>query len=298
MDPRAWRRLWILPLAFLFGALPVPGAGQDIACAAPSPSAALVVDTGSSALRYCVQLDASSVSGLHLIELASSQHGLSYKFGYSGNAVCMLAGVGPTSDDCFEQNPDFWGYWRGDGSRGWTWSGTGGGSTTVGDGDVEGWAWGSGQDDSTHPKPPSTTYTSVCGSPDPEPSSSPDPTTRKRGSKKGSGGAPGSDVGTGAGNEDLAAGGPAVTPADRRKHRAVRNSSPNRAPVVDGSSAASPSSTSERSAPQKDVVATAPKDQESGGPPVAGLIGLALAASLGIATSIALRRRRNSETDG
>ena len=298
MDRRICRRIWALPLAFLFGALPVPGAGQEIACAAPSPSAALVVDTGSSALSYCVELDASSVSGLHLIELASSQHGLAYKFGYGGNAVCMLAGVGPTGDDCFEQSPNFWGYWRGGGSGGWTWSGTGGGSTSVGDGDVEGWSWGSGQDGSTHPKPPATTYASVCGSADPKPTSSSDPTKRKRGAKKRSDGTS-PDSGAGAGNEASADAGGAVAPtAIGRKTRGARRSPPNRVPVVGGSPTPSPSSQSEGSVAQEDAAITASKGQEDKGPPMAGLIGLALATCLGIGTSFVLRRRRTSETDG
>ncbi len=56
------------------------------------PHAALVVDTGQQATSYCVALDASSVSGTRLIELASEQYGLAYRLGFGGRAVCMLVG--------------------------------------------------------------------------------------------------------------------------------------------------------------------------------------------------------------
>jgi hypothetical protein len=111
-----------------------------------------------------VALPDPSVSGIELIELAGQQHGLDYGFGYGGNAVCRLDGVGSEGGDCFSEHPDFWGYWRGDGSGGWTWSSSGAGSTTVEDGDVEGWSWGSGQDGDTHPRPPATSFSSVCAS--------------------------------------------------------------------------------------------------------------------------------------
>ncbi|MGH2788097.1 MAG: hypothetical protein ACRDJV_09320 [Actinomycetota bacterium] len=140
-----------------------PGlAAPEAACAGGAPRAVLVVNTGSDVVRYCVALGERSVSGTDLIVLASQQHGLSYRFGYGGGAVCMLAGVGTSGDDCFEDYPDFWGYWRGDGSGGWTWSSSGAASTTVTDGDVEGWSWGSGNDGSTHPQPPATRYGDVC----------------------------------------------------------------------------------------------------------------------------------------
>lgn len=145
-------------------AVPVVGAPGP-ACATEAQRAVLVVDTGSQVLRYCVSLDDESVSGTELIVLASRQYGLSYRFGFGGGAVCMLAGVGTTGDDCFEEYPDFWGYWRGDGGTGWSWSSTGAASTTVSNGDVEGWAWGSGNDGSTHPAPPPTGFGAVCKSP-------------------------------------------------------------------------------------------------------------------------------------
>jgi hypothetical protein len=133
------------------------------ACAVDAgPHAALVVDTGSAVHRLCVALDAPSVSGVHLIELAASQDGLTYAFGFGGQAVCRLAGTGPNGGDCFADYPAFWGYWRGDGRGGWTWSATGPADSDVGDGDIDGWVWGTGDTAATHGRPPATTLDEVC----------------------------------------------------------------------------------------------------------------------------------------
>jgi len=148
--------------------------GAAPACAAATgPHAALVIETGARDLRLCVALDAPTVTGVHLIELAGDQQHLSYGFGSGGQAVCRLAGVGPQGDDCFADYPDFWGYWRGDGGGGWMWSSLGAASTTVADGDVDGWVWGSGDAGSTHAHPPSVTETAVCIPPSPSPSPKP-----------------------------------------------------------------------------------------------------------------------------
>lgn len=152
---------WAACASLLVGALtPVAGPAAPV-CAGEGSRAALVVDTGQGVHNFCVALPDDEVSGLELIALAGEQHGLSYRFGHGGAAVCMLAGVGPTGEDCFEDYPDFWGYWRGS-SSGWTWSSSGAGSTSVGNGDVEGWSWGSGNDGNTHPRPPETSFSSVC----------------------------------------------------------------------------------------------------------------------------------------
>ena len=137
--------------------------GAATACAAATgPHAALVIDTGAGAHPFCVALDATSVSGIHLIELAGAQDHLAYGFGSGGQAVCRLAGVGPQGDDCFADYPDYWGYWHGDGRGGWTWSSSGAASTRVGDGALDAWVWGSGDSGATHPKPPSVGTDDVC----------------------------------------------------------------------------------------------------------------------------------------
>ena len=173
-------RPFLLSLALAAGALwPVAGTAPA-ACAGEAPRAALVVDTGDAVLNFCVALPGDSVSGIDLIKLASKQHGLSYKLGFGGAAVCRLAGVGPTGDDCFEEDPDFWGYWRGDGSGGWNWSGTGASNVSIRAGDTSGWSWGTGDSGSTHPQPPATTYETVCGAaPAPDPKPKPDAPERK-----------------------------------------------------------------------------------------------------------------------
>jgi hypothetical protein len=135
---RAVAAALVVAAALLVAATPgVTGAAAGCAAAA-GPHAALVVDTGSRSSAYCVSLDAPSVSGIHLIQLAAGQHGLSYGLGFGGQAVCRLLGVGPTGDDCFADYPRYWGYWHGDGHDGWTWSSTGAGSATIHSGDIDG----------------------------------------------------------------------------------------------------------------------------------------------------------------
>ena len=153
--------------------------GSATACAAATgPHAALVIETGTRDLRLCVALDAPSVTGIHLIELAGEQQRLAYSFGSGGQAVCRLAGVGPQGGDCFGDYPDFWGYWRGDGRGGWTWSSAGAASTTVGDGDLDGWVWGAGDTGATHPRPPALVVADVCIEGTPTPSPPPTPAAR------------------------------------------------------------------------------------------------------------------------
>jgi hypothetical protein len=132
------------------------------AAASDAPHAALAIDTGASESVYCVALDAESVSGTHLIQLAGSQFGVEYRLGFGGRAVCMLAGVGVDGPDCFGAYPDFWGYWHGDATRGWTWASTSAADHSVESGDVEGWSWGSGDSGATHPAPTQTAIDDAC----------------------------------------------------------------------------------------------------------------------------------------
>lgn len=144
---------------------PVAGAAPT-ACAGDGPHAALVIAHDGRALELCVALDAERVTGLHLIELADEQHGLDHAFGYGGQAVCRLDGVGTASENCFEEDdPFYWAYFRLEEGR-WTYSPLGAGSTLVEDGDVEGWAWGRGGA-SSHPRPPLRSFADVCGEEEP-----------------------------------------------------------------------------------------------------------------------------------
>ncbi len=145
--------------ALVFGGV-TPVLNASPACAS-SGHAALVVDTGERVLDMCVSLPEPEVTGIELIELAGEQFGLEYSLGFGGEAVCMLAGVGPGGDDCWRDYPYFWGYWHG-GEAGWTWSGTGAGANTITEGEIEGWSWGAGQDPNSHPPPPPRVFTDVC----------------------------------------------------------------------------------------------------------------------------------------
>lgn len=196
------------------GAWPIAGVPElagapGVACAATAgPRAVLVVDNGARVSRHCVALDAESVSGTRLIELASAQHGLTYSLGFGGQAVCMLAGVGPTGGDCFAQHPDFWGYWHGDGRGGWTWASGSAASYRVRDGAVEGWVWGNGDTPSTHAKPPATRFADVCPPlPAPSPPSTPAPSTGGGGSGAGGGTGAGGSAGAGGGSGGAVGGG-------------------------------------------------------------------------------------------
>jgi len=263
----------------LAGALLAPqAAAPTAACAAPSRRAALVIDSGPTTERYCVTLDSEAVSGIHLIELAARQHGLAYELGYGGQAVCMLAGVGPTGGDCFADDPLFWGYFRASSSGRWSWSPVGAGSTVVGGGDVEGWSWGSGEGAADHPAPPVTPLDAVCApAPSPSPSPSPSPTHTPEPSPS-----------------------PSPAPSPGSSSPSARDKPPRRAPDVDrpaarlarlpdpetGRAPTTSATPDEKRKPQLDV-------ERNGGPPVAGFAGLAGAVVAG-AAGRALGRRRGA----
>lgn len=282
-------RLLLAVSALLCASLPGGIAAPNVACAAEQ-SAVLVVATGGTTYRYCVALPGSSVSGLDLIRLAGEQHGLQYSLGYGGRAVCQLAGVGPDGDDCFADHPNFWGYWRGNGSGGWSWSSTGAGSTTVRSGDVEGWAWGSGQDGNSHPQPPATTYSSVCtassgsdgsgGSKNkPGKTAKPQATAPPPGTTEGPAEADNSgDVTEGAAENDDGDG-------DKRKKKS-KNEDPGETGASETDAIAGNEDRDEED-PEEPVLAA---DE---GPPAAGLIGLGLAVLFGVfGAMLAARRRR------
>jgi hypothetical protein len=307
----------------------VPAVGaSSVACAAEAagpPHAALVIDTGGQTLTYCVTLDAPTVSGLRLIQLASSQHGLQYRLGFGGQAVCQLAGIGPSGGDCFGDYPNFWGYWHGNGSGGWTWAGSGAASASIGDGDMEGWSWGSGDSGSTHPSPPSVAFGSVCedAAPSPSPggggsggggsggggsggggsdggggggsggggSSGSDPAagsgSGSGGGSSGSGGEPATSEGTGGGDGGASsADGNGGGKADGSDRANDRTDQATDAEGTDPPSAGS----SPSEAPDVTALASA-TTPENGGPPIAGLVALGAIAALAVGGWFTLRRR-------
>ena len=293
---------WLTGGLVLLASLVLPSAaGGEFVCAAEGDRAALVVDTGGSVHTFCVSLPEGETSGLGLIALANEQHGLTYKLGFGGEAVCMLAGVGPTGDDCFEQYPNFWGYWRGDGSGGWTWSGTGAGSTTVTDGDVEGWSWGSGSNGDSHPRPPATTFGDVCAIEARQPRATKKPSPRDDDpAPPASGGgetarprrpAPGP---TAAVTDDRPAPMPGSDKArqkdgDSRKGRGSKQRRAGSEKEVPVSTASSPSPTA-----LDEQTTGAVEPLKRSGPPAAGLAALGAAVLLGGAGFVIGRRRASS----
>jgi hypothetical protein len=272
-------------LAALSPALAPAVTGGAAACAASAgqPHAGLVVDTGGHATSYCVALDASSVTGIHLIELAGQQFGLEYHLGFGGQAVCQLNGVGPNGDDCFADYPLFWGYWHGSGDDGWAWASTGAGSARVSDGDRDGWSWGTGQDGSTHSPPPDERFDQICAQSSPSPSPTP-----SRPPKHGGGGGSGGTGGSGNGGGESPAGGdgangthssPASKPKKSPDHRP--SASPTESLEASPVTAASPGS-----------VAAASSGSGSGGAPWAAVLAGGIAVVLIAAGALRLRAGR------
>ncbi|CAN5670464.1 hypothetical protein BH20ACT23_BH20ACT23_18510 [soil metagenome] len=289
----------LLGVALLAGAL-APVATAGVACAASS--AALVVSTGSNNYTYCVELGGSSVNGIQLIQRAGNQHGLQYKLGYGGNAVCMLANVGASGNDCFGEHPYFWGYWRDNGSGGWDWSGTGASNVTVRAGDISGWSWGTGDSGSSHPPPPATTYESVCGAaPAPDPKPEPDkPKGSRSDGAKPKGGASGSG---GGGDETTTPSAPrdrdqkvADETVDGRledKKKKGDDKEERRGRVDDGYEVAvtAPSPSATPATISNPAGATA-RDPDA---PVAAFVALGLTAALAALGAVFVRRRRRLE---
>lgn len=281
-----------IALAVVLGAIAPVLAAPGIACAAAAsggPHAALVVDTGERATAYCVALDEASVSGTHLIELASEQYGLTYRLGFGGRAVCMLAGVGATGDDCFGSYPNFWGYFHGTGASGWTWASGSAADHPVGDGDREAWSWGAGDDATTHGVPPSTTIDDACGvapSPDPSPSPTPSPSASPPSPSPSNGGDSSNDGGSqggggsNPGNISNAPGGQGTGQTSEHTKTPEPSTSPSAA-------AAAPTSASPAV-----VRAAAAAPPPSSGPPFAGIVALGAIALLGAGGVVAMRRRR------
>ncbi len=280
--------------------------GASTACAveaAGEPHAALVIGTGGQTLTYCVALDAPSVSGLRLIQLAGAQQGLQYRLGFGGQAVCQLAGIGPAGGDCFADYPDFWGYWHGDGGGGWTWAGSGAGSASIGDGDVEGWTWGSGDSGASHPAPPAIAFDDVCQVAEPTPPPDDDGGGGGGGGSGGGGGGGGGGSAGGGGSGGGSGGGVATDPAagdggssgsDGASQAQDGNGGrdTDRGGAGDDAGAVTPSPVGSPTADASEVATVASvSDPGGGGPPVAGVVALTLIAGLGVAGWFTLRRR-------
>ena len=285
----------VLGLAVPVAAAPGSPAGPTIACAADTgPRAVLVVDNGARVHRLCVALDGATVSGIHLVELASAQHGLQYALGFGKQAICQLDGVGVSGGDCFAEYPDFWGYWHGNGSGGWTWANGGAATYRVGDGDVEGWVWGSGDSGSTHRAPPTTRADDACPPvPSPEPPPSPNPAADpdpgppagQDGGGSGSGAADPSTPGTSA----------SPTPHDRREAQKERQRDRERQREREREATPTPV-TSATPADDAELRATGARLPDDADGPATGLLAaLALGLGVGAAGWWRIRRTRHGE---
>jgi hypothetical protein len=271
--------------------LGVLGGAASRACAATDQRAALVVDTGTRARSYCVALGADDVSGTDLIRLAHAQYGLDYRLGFGGRAVCRLAGVGVDGGDCFGAFPEYWGYWHGDDSGGWTWANGSAADWTVKPGDVEGWQWGTGQDGTTHAMPPATNEEDVC--PPLQPSPSPTPGAGGNGGSSGGNGNRNSNSNGNGNGGSQAAGSPEPTAA------ATQHEADDHEPRDLSRGQSTPTPTSTASSTGTPVVLAAGQGPGStsaaGGARAAGpLLALAAVIGLGVAGAVAIRRRREA----
>jgi hypothetical protein len=259
----------------------VPAAtGASAACAATpgGPHAGLVVDTGGHATSYCVSLDAESVSGIHLIQLAGEQYGLQYRLGFGGQAVCQLASVGPDGDDCFDDYPSFWGYWHGSGDAGWAWATSGAASATISDGERDGWSWGTGDSGSSHAPPPAESLEAICPVSSPSPTPSPTPTHGGgSGGQHGSGSGHGSSGGQGTRTSTPP---PSAGPEKPAKAGASPHGTTAASPTAAGTSGTDPATA---------AAAAAGGDDSSGAPPLGA--ALAVGAILVLVAAGALRLR-------
>jgi len=231
------------------------------------------------------------VSGIHLVELAASQHGLSYSLGFGKQAICQLDSVGPSGGDCWAEYPEFWGYWHGNGSDGWTWASGGAATYRVGDGDVEGWVWGTGDNGTSHRAPPATHADDVCPPPPPpEPSPSRDPEPPTSGGDDRNGG------GTTAGGTQTPSAEPSASAASgKERERDDRGDDRDRdrpTPSVTPTPTPAPTATPDDDA--SDLRATGTTLPQDGGGPPAGLL---VAVALGLALAgVAWRRTRRAPT--
>jgi hypothetical protein len=267
----------------------VSGSAGATACAAQrtaGPHAALVIDTGSRTTTYCVGLDAGTVSGLHLIQLAAAQYGLSYRLGFGGQAVCALDGVGSTGGDCFGAYPDYWGYWHGDGAGGWIWAGSGAASASIGQGDLDGWSWGSGDSGTSHAAPPAQRFEDVCAAATPSPTPTATPTPKPTHTPTASP----TPHATPSPSVPPAGGSPRATPPARASGSPRGSASPRTQPSMGGGGA-----TTSSSGAIVRAVATSGQIPSSGGPPAGALLALGAVALLGTGSWLTRRRRLREE---
>jgi hypothetical protein len=108
----------------------------------------------NSFFTTCVSFTENSLTGLKLLQ----RSGLKVETATNptqGIAVCKIAEIGNTSNDCFGSMPNYWSYWQ-MGGNGLAYSVIGADQSQVVDGGVDAWIWGSGN------PPPLITYQNIC----------------------------------------------------------------------------------------------------------------------------------------
>jgi MYXO-CTERM domain-containing protein len=103
----------------------------------------------------CVAFRDTEIDGIELLERSS--FAVETERNAQGAAVCRLDGMGCSTEDCFCEFPDFWGYWTKDGDE-WEFSQTGATERMVRDGSIDGWTYGK----DGKPAPGDVDFDEVC----------------------------------------------------------------------------------------------------------------------------------------
>jgi hypothetical protein len=126
---------------------PLVGTAQ-VARAAATHRAAVIVEGDGQTHRVVVEFTEDSISGIELLRRAGAEP-VVYSYSGIGGAVCRLYGVGrdagPSCLGGTSGDARYWAYFRAPaGTTSFKYAVVGGGSTSVRDGDVEGWRYGTG----------------------------------------------------------------------------------------------------------------------------------------------------------
>ena len=127
--------------------VPLVGSAQ-VARAAGTHRAAVIVEGDGQTHRVVVEFTEDSISGIELLRRAGADP-IVYSYSGIGGAVCRLYGVGrdagPACLGGTGGDARYWAYFRAPaGTSTFKYAAVGGGSTSVRDGDVEGWRFGTG----------------------------------------------------------------------------------------------------------------------------------------------------------
>ena len=285
----------VAAIALLCGSVATPNLTN--ASAAPTATAVVVIDTGSSVRASVIHFD-GSVTGIEALRLAGANPQTA-GFSGEGAAVCELDGVGNPIGSCLVgPHSEYWAYWlaRG-GATSWSYSRGCACTVTVHDGDVEGWRYGTGQQPRS-----SASFCGYAGSCAPPPT---DPAPSGGGPPVGA--PPSGDSAGGSGNGDGAGGGgnagsgtnvfsPSITASDgdgtSDSGSATSPDAVTSGPTTSTSaSGATPTDARKTSGDDRAAALGAPKDGDSGSGSPVGVVVVAGVLVLGAAATVVLRRR-------